>query len=79
MTKPGRFFSRHTETRATDRIQFVNFELFEIFFTFLGFHGVVGTREDHSIDVSITNVGLFWWDAGKVASPNGPEQPLSKA
>ena len=25
----------------------------------MGFHGVASTREDHSIDVSITNVGLI--------------------
>ena len=34
-------------------------------FTFLGFHAVVATREDLSIDISITNVGLIltklWW------------------
>ena len=31
LTKPGRFFSWHTETRGTDRIQFRHFELFEKF------------------------------------------------
>ena len=38
LTKPGRFFSRHTETRGTDRIQF---RTFWKKFTFLGFHVVV--------------------------------------
>ena len=28
LTKPGRFFSRHTETRGTDRIQFRQFRTF---------------------------------------------------
>ena len=41
LTKPGRFFSRHTETRGTDRIQFRQFRIFWKIFTFLGFHGVV--------------------------------------
>ena len=41
LTKPGRFFSRHTETRGTDRIQFRQFRIFWKFFTFLGFHGIV--------------------------------------
>ena len=59
LTKPGRFFSRHTETRGTDRIQFCQFWTFWKIFTFLGFHGVVATREDLSIDVSVTDVGLM--------------------
>ena len=41
LTKPGRFFSRHTETRGTDRIQFRQFRTFWKIITFLGFHGVV--------------------------------------
>ena len=41
LTKPGRFFSRHTETRGTDRIQFRQFRTLWKIFTFLGFHGVV--------------------------------------
>ena len=42
LTKPGRFFfSRHSETRGTDRIQFRQFRTFWKIFTFLGFHGVV--------------------------------------
>ena len=40
LTKPGRFFSRHTETRGTDRILFRQFRTFWKIFTFLGFHGV---------------------------------------
>ena len=32
---------------------------FRNFLKFLGFHGVVATREDLSIDVSVTNVGLI--------------------
>ena len=36
-----------------------NFELKNKKFKFLGFHVVVGTREDLSIDVSITNVVLI--------------------
>ena len=28
LTKPGRFFSRHTETQGTDRIQFRQFRTF---------------------------------------------------
>ena len=56
LTKPGRFFSRHTETRGTDRIQFK--------FSHFGLPWG-STREDLSIDVSITNVGLIltklWW------------------
>ena len=59
LTKPGRFFSRHTETLGTDRIQFRQFQTFWKIFTFLGFHGVVCTREDLSVDISITNVGLI--------------------
>ena len=35
------FFSRHTETQGTDRIQFRQFRTFWKYFTFLGFHGVV--------------------------------------
>ena len=35
-----------------------NFELFWKKIKFLGFHGVASTREDLSIDVSITNEGL---------------------
>ena len=41
LTKPGQFFSQHTETRGTDRIQFRQFWTFWKNFTFLGFHGVV--------------------------------------
>ena len=42
LMKPGRFFfSRRTETRGTDRIQFCQFRTFWKIFTFLGFHGVV--------------------------------------
>ena len=41
LTKPGRFFSRHMETRSTDRIQFCQFRIFWKIFTFLGFHCVV--------------------------------------
>ena len=42
LTKPGRFFfSRHSETRGTDRIQFRQFRTLWKIFTFLGFHGVV--------------------------------------
>ena len=38
-------------------MQILNF--FEKIFKFLGFHGVVPTREDLSIDVSIITVGLI--------------------
>ena len=41
LTKPGRFFSRHTETRGKDRIQFRQFRTFWKNFTFLGFHGMM--------------------------------------
>ena len=43
LTKLARaiFFSRHSETRGTDRIQFRQFRTFWKNFTFLGFHGVV--------------------------------------
>ena len=43
LTKPGRFFSRQTETRCTDRIQFRQFRTFEKFshFWVSNFHGVV--------------------------------------
>ena len=58
LTKPGRFFSRHTETRGTDRIQFCQFRIFWKIFTFSVFPWC-STREDHSIYVSITNVGLI--------------------
>ena len=59
LTKPGHFFSRRTETRGTDKIQFRQFRTFlkkknQIF----GFPCCI-TREDLSIDVSITNVGLI--------------------
>ena len=54
LTKPGRFFSRHTETRGTDRTQFWTFEKI----SHSGFPWC-STHEDHSIDVSITNVGLI--------------------
>ena len=37
-------------------------------FTFLGFHAVARTREDLSINVSITNVGLKPIDKAKVIS-----------
>ena len=47
------------KTRGTDRVQFRRFRTFWKKFKFLGFHGVGSTREDHSIDVSITNVGLI--------------------
>ena len=36
--------------------------------TFLDFHVVASTREDLSIDVSITNVGLIGIDEAKVIS-----------
>ena len=58
LTKPGRFFSRHTETRGTDRIQFCQISNFLKNFHISGFPRC-STREDHSIDVSITNVGLI--------------------
>ena len=58
LTKPGRFFSRHSETRCTDRIQFRQFQTFWKKFHISGFPWC-STREDHSIDVSITNVGLI--------------------
>ena len=57
LTKPGRFFSRHTKTRGTDRIQFSQFRTFLKNFHISGFPWC-STREDLSIDVSITNVGL---------------------
>ena len=41
LTKPGRFFSRHTGTRGMDRIQFRQFRTLKKKITFLGFHGVV--------------------------------------
>ena len=45
--------------------QISNFKLFLKKFKFSGFHFVASTREDLSIDVSITNVGLIltklWW------------------
>ena len=58
LTKPGRLFSRHTETRCTDKIQFRQIR------TFLKKNQIFGfpcrsTGEDLSIDVSITNVGLI--------------------
>ena len=60
----GDFFSQHTETRGTDRNQFRWFQTFwkkNHIFEFPWW----STREDHSIDVSITNVGLIltkpWW------------------
>ena len=37
-----------------------NFKLFEKKINILGFHVVVSTREDLSINVSITNVGLIY-------------------
>ena len=37
----GYFFSRHTETRGKDRIQFRQFRTFWKIFTFLSIHGVV--------------------------------------
>ena len=58
LTKPGRFFSLHTETRGTDRIQFRQFRAFLKKFHISGFPWC-STREDHSIDVSITYVGLI--------------------
>ena len=64
LTKPGRFFSRHSETRGTDRIQFRQFRTFKNF-QISGFPWC-STRKDHSIDVSITNVGHI--DEAKVIS-----------
>ena len=46
------------ETRGTDRIQFRQFRTFGKKFHIFGFPWW-STREDHSIDVSITNVGLI--------------------
>ena len=46
------------ETRGTDRIHFRQFLTFWNFFHIFGFPWC-STREDHSIDVSITNVGLI--------------------
>ena len=57
LTKPGRFFSRHTETQCTDRIQFHQFRTFWKKFRISEFPRC-STREDLSIDVSITNVGV---------------------
>ena len=54
----GDFFSRQTETRGTDRIQFRQFRTFWKKFHISGFPWS-STREDLSIDVSITNVGLI--------------------
>ena len=53
----GDFFSRRTETRGTDRNQFRRFQTFwkNHIFEFPWW----STREDHSIDASITNVGLI--------------------
>ena len=48
------------------KIRISNF--FEKILKFLGFHGVVPTWEDLSIDVSITNVGLIAIDEAKVIS-----------
>ena len=58
LTKPGRFFSRHTETRGSDRIQFRQFRTFWKKIHISGFPWC-SSREDDSIDVSITNVGLI--------------------
>ena len=59
LTKPGRFFSWHTETRGKDRIQFRQFRTFwRKKFHISGFPWC-STHEDHSIDVSNTNVGLI--------------------
>ena len=55
LTKQGWFFSRHTETRGTDRIQFRTFWKKNHIYGFPW----CSTREDHSINVSITNVGLI--------------------
>ena len=54
----GDFFSRHTETRSTDRIQFRQFWTFWKFFTFLGFHGVVLVKTI-PLMYQYTNVGLI--------------------
>ena len=59
LTKPwGDFVSRLTETRGTNRIQFSQFRTFWKKFHIFGFPWC-STREDLSIDVSITNVGLM--------------------
>ena len=58
LTKPGRFFSRHTETQGTDRIQFRQFRTFWKKFHISGFPWC-STRDDLPVDVSITNVGLI--------------------
>ena len=57
LTKPGRFFSRHTETRGTDRIQFRQFRTF--WKIHISWFPWCSTREDLSIYVSITNVELI--------------------
>ena len=53
----GDFFSRHSETRGTDRIQFRQFRTFWKIHIF-GFPWC-STRENLFIDVLITNVGLI--------------------
>ena len=60
-----RYRNEHTteETISTSaqveiRIKFI-FDFFEKKFKFLGLHAVASTREDLSIDASITNVGLI--------------------
>ena len=58
LTKPGWFFSRLTETRGTDRIQFRRFRTFWKKIYIFGFPWC-SIREDLSIDASITNVGLI--------------------
>ena len=57
LTKLGDFFSRRTETRGTDKIQFCQFRTFLKKIQILGFP-CCSIHEDLSIDVSITNVGL---------------------
>ena len=59
LTKPGRFFFHGIRKLGVrTEFNFVNFKLFEKFSHFNGFPWC-STREDHYIDVSITNVGMI--------------------
>ena len=55
----GDFFSRGTDTRGTDKIQFCQFQTFLKKLKKKKCIQCCSTREDFSIDVSITNVGLI--------------------
>ena len=59
LAKPGRFLFSAYGNSGYGQNSISSISNFLKKFTFSGFHGVVLAREDHSIDASITDVGLI--------------------